>query len=95
MASASITHVDSLATTQQLLAHNDYREGLIIVNTDANDLYIKYGITATAAADGWTYKISPGATWEMPTLSGYLYKGRIDGIWSVDGAGYAEITELK
>jgi hypothetical protein len=88
---ATVSHVDSLATTQQLLAVNVNRLGVVISNTDANDLYLKYGLTATTSSDGWTYIIRAGATWEMPLP---IFCGRLDGIWSADGSGYAEITEL-
>lgn len=91
VSAATPTHVDSQATTIQLLAANANRQGLILVNTDANALYIKYGTTATLAADGFTYIIPPGGTFEMGRPA---YTGRIDGIWVADGAGFAEITEL-
>lgn len=89
--SASISSKASSATTIRLLAPNPVRRGVILVNTDANDLYLRYGDTATTASNGWTYKISAGATWEMPQP---IYAGRIDGIWTAAGAGVAEMTEL-
>ena len=67
------------------LVHRNY-----VANTDANDLWLRYGETATTGSGGWTYKIGSGVTWEMPAA---LYGGRIDGIWTAAGAGVAEITE--
>lgn len=87
----SISSVDSTASSTTLLAANIGRRGVIIVNTDANDLYLKYGTTATTASGGWTVKIGSGGYWEMPQP---IYTGIIDGIWSADGSGLAEITEL-
>ena len=89
-ATARISSVDSSATTGQLLAANSGRKGVIIVNTDANSLYLKYGETATTASKGFTVIIQTNGTWEMPSP---IYTGRIDGIWSANGSGYAEITE--
>lgn len=88
---ATSTSVNSSASSGQLLALNAARKGMTLVNTDANDLYLKYGTTATTAAGGWTYLVRAGATFEM---TGTIYTGRIDGIWSAAGTGYAEITEF-
>lgn len=91
VSTASITSVNSAAVTGQLLAANASRKGLILVNTDANALYLKYGTTATTAGGGYTALIPSGAYWEMPLP---VYTGRIDGIWAADGAGLVELTEL-
>lgn len=91
-ATATVTSVPSQATVITLLALKASRKGVVIVNTDANDLYIKYGSGASLSAGGWTYKIGTGVTWEMPWSM--IYTGIITGIWSVDGVGVAEITEL-
>lgn len=95
MAIAVISSVASSASSQQLLAYNDYRKGVIIVNTDTNNLFIKFGTTATTGAGGFTYKLTSGATFEMAVVEGQIYRGRIDGIWDAAGAGVAEITELS
>ena len=89
--SALITSKSSSATSIKLVDANGYRRGLIVVNTDANDLWLRYGETATTGSGGWTYKIGSGVTWEMPLP---VYTGRIDGIWTAAGAGIAEITEV-
>ncbi len=91
VSTGTVTSVASLATNQTLLALNASRKGVILNNTDANDLYLKYGATATTSAGGWTYIIHAGATWEM---SSPIYTGIIDGIWAADGSGVAEITEV-
>lgn len=87
---ASVTKLDSAATSAQLLAANPARKGLILQNTDANDVYVKYGTTASATS--FTVKVpGNGGYWEMPTL---VYTGRIDAIWAADGAGSLIATEL-
>lgn len=88
---SAISKINASTEAQTLLAQNLYRGGVIIVNTDTNDLYIRYGAGAGAAAGNWTYKIMGGETWEM-TNNRFL--GRIEGVWSAAGSGYAEITEL-
>ena len=88
---AQITFKASSATSVMLWNKNSVRRGAILVNTDANDLYIRFGTTASTSSGGWTYKIPSGATWEMPQP---IFGGRIDGIWSAAGAGVAEMTEM-
>ena len=87
---AAITSVNSLATSQQLLAANANRQGLIVINTDANALYLKYGATASLVGGGYTVIIPQNGYWEMPWP---IYTGVIDGIWVANGAGLAELTE--
>jgi hypothetical protein len=89
VAAATVTTVDSSASTTSLLAANTARRGCHITNTDANTLRIKYG--ATASATSFTVPIPTGGYWEMPAP---IYTGAIDGIWDADGAGKAIITEL-
>lgn len=87
---ATLTSPASSASSTTLVAANVARLGLIIQNSDANALYLKYGATATA--DDYTVKI-PGndGYWEMPEP---IYTGIIDGIWAADGTGSAYISEL-
>lgn len=88
IATAVLSALASLATSQQALAANTNRAGVIMVNTDANIVRIKYGTTASASS--FTVPIGPGAVWEMPIP---IYSGRIDAIWDADGAGSLFITE--
>lgn len=89
VSSASLTSVASTPSNVQLIAGNANRKGVILVNTDANILYLKYGATATSTS--FTALIPGGGYWEMP---GPIFTGEIDGIWSADGSGSAFITEL-
>jgi hypothetical protein len=87
--SASITALASSASSAQLLAANAARKGLILNNTDANAVLVKYGTTASASS--FTVRITLNGYWEMPKP---IYTGRIDAIWEADGSGSLYATEL-
>lgn len=88
-ATATLSSLASAATSAQLLAANTSRKGVLIHNTDANALKIKYGTTASASS--YSVNIPSNGYWEMPQP---IYAGRIDAIWDADGAGSAYVTEL-
>lgn len=91
-ASAAQTWFKASSATSITLLGANARRMAIIVNTDANDLWIRYGRDpATTGSGGWTYKIPSGATWEMPQPA---FVGPIQGIWTAAGAGVAETTEF-
>lgn len=81
--------VASAAASTQLLAANANRKGLIIVNTDANILYIDIS-GGTAATTQYAKALATGEQWECP----FAPVTAITGIWAADGAGSALITEL-
>ena len=85
----AFTSVNSANTSTQLLAANANRKGLIIVNTDANALYIDIS-GGSAATTRYTKKLATDEQWECP----YAPVTAITGIWAADGAGAALITEL-
>ncbi len=87
--SAYVTSVNSAATSAMLIPANGNRSGVMITNTDANALYVKYGITASTLS--FTVAIPANGYWEMPKP---IYIGQIDGIWAADGSGAAIITEM-
>lgn len=88
---ASLSALGSAAVNAQLLAANASRKGLILVNTDANDVYVKYG--ATASLTSFSVRIAGnGGYWEMPAP---IYVGAIDAIWAADGAGSLYATEMS
>lgn len=95
ISTATITTLASAATSAQLLASTAGRKGLMLTNTDANGVYVKYGTTASATS--FTVFIPGGDTtngfgyWEMPAP---IYTGRIDAIWVADGSGSLISTEL-
>lgn len=89
VSSATTSAVASAATSTQLLASNASRKGVLISNTDANVLRVKYG--ATASATSFAVAIAANGYWEMPQP---IYTGVIEGIWDADGAGSAIITEM-
>ena len=89
VSSASLTSLASSTSSAQLLASTATRKGLILHNTDAYDVYVKYG--ATASATSYTVMIAPNGYWEMPQP---VYTGRIDAIWAGNGSGSLYATEL-
>lgn len=89
VAGATVGSLASAATSAQLLAANPSRNSLVVTNTDANDLYLKYG--AGASTTSFTVRIPMNAYWEMPRP---VYTGLIHAIWSADGSGSAYYTEL-
>lgn len=94
-ATATVTSVASAATSTSIIAANTARKGLSVSNTDANILYLLLG-GGTASATNFTVAIS-GAT---ATAIGYFeapygFTGAITGIWAVDGAGSALVTEYS
>lgn len=86
---ATVTALASAATSAQLLAANSSRKGLMLNNTDANAVLVKYGTTASATS--FTVRITQNGYWEMPKP---IYTGRIDAIWEADGSGSLYATEL-
>jgi hypothetical protein len=95
VSTATVTALASAATSAQLLASTAGRRGLLLTNTDANGVYVKYGTTASATS--FSVFIPGGDTtngfgyWEMPAP---IYTGRIDAIWAADGSGSLIATEL-
>lgn len=87
-AGATVTSVNSAATSTSIIAANRYRSGVTVTNTDANTLYLLVG-GGTASATNYSVPIAAGAHWEAP----YGFTGAITGIWSGDGAGAALVTE--
>jgi hypothetical protein len=88
--SANVTNVNASASSVTLLAPNAVRKGGVVVNDSATaTLYLKYG--GGASTTSYTYRLDPGATWEMPGRP--VYTGQIDGVWSA-ASGAARVTEL-
>ena len=86
---ADLTNVSDSAASQQLLAANLDRRGLIIFNDSTAILYIKFGVTASTSS--FTVRLTPQGVYESGVP---CYTGRVDGIWSADAAGAARISEL-
>ena len=85
---ATLTNVAQNAASVTLQAFNYERNGLVIFNDSTANLFIKFGITASATS--FTYKVLAGGTLELPAP---VYSGRVDGIWDAAGAGAARVTE--
>ena len=88
VSSPTLSNIASSASSQQALAVNSDRRGLMAYNDDANTCLLKYG--ATASATSYTVAIPSAGYFEMPLP---IYTGRIDVIWLADGSGSLRITE--
>ena len=71
-------------------AENSDRKGLVVLNTDANDLYIGYTSDTTAAKN--VAIVAQDGHWTMP--ADHDFQGDVYGIWADDGVGVAAVTEL-
>lgn len=85
----AVTSVASTTTSTQLLAANSSRKGLIVANTDANDLYVLLS-SGTASSSNYSFKLATG---EEKTIQPPVYAGEVVGVWAGDGAGAALVTE--
>jgi len=83
---ATLTNVNSSATTVTVLASNASRKGAQIFNDSTQVLYLKFG--ATASTSSYTVQLAASAYYEVPAG----YTGIIDGIWA-SANGAARVTE--
>lgn len=86
---ATHTSVASTDSSTTILAANDRRRGAVIVNTDANALYLDLS-GGTAASTRYTASIAQDGEYEVP----FGYQGAITGVWASDGSGNALVTEF-
>jgi hypothetical protein len=87
----AFTSVNSVASSTTILASNSSRKGAIIVNTDANALYLDLtGGTATTTTR-YARALVTGESYEVP----FGTTGAITGIWAADGSGAALVTEFS
>lgn len=87
-AGATVTSVNSAASSTTIIAANRLRAGVTVTNTDANILYLRVG-GGTASSTSFSVALAANAHWEAP----YGFTGEITGIWAVDGTGAALVTE--
>lgn len=88
---AAVTAAASSTSSASVLASNAGRVQVIMVNTDANNCYLKFG--ATASASSFTYLIpGNGGTLEYSSAP---YKGAMHAVWAGDGSGALIITEVS
>jgi len=84
---ASISRTATSTISANIQASNANRLGLIVFNDSSSYMFLKYG--STASSTSFTYKINPGANWEMPKP---IYTGAVDVILDA-GSGNAQTTE--
>lgn len=85
---ATVSSVNSAASSTTILASNTARYGGSVTNTDANALYLLLG-GGTASATNYSVKLFTDDYFEIP----YGFTGAITGIWAADGSGVALVTE--
>jgi hypothetical protein len=85
----AVTSVASTITARQLVARNGNRLGVIVVNDDANALYVLVG-PGTAASTNYSFKLDEGEDAIIPGC-----KQELNGVWAGDGSGSARITEYE
>lgn len=84
---ATLTNVNSSATSVTLFAANGEANGRTIFNDSSSALDVKFGVTASATS--FTVELAAGDFYEFPQP---IYGGRVDGIWDVAN-GAARVTE--
>lgn len=88
-ASAStLTNITGSATSVTVVPANANRRRVMLTNDSNQDLYLKFG--ATASITSYTVKIPAKGYFEFPDP---IYTGIVDGIWSAAN-GAARVTEL-
>ena len=102
---ATVTRVPVQTSAVPLVAPNDARQQVIVMNDAAVTLYVKFG--DNAAPNDFTYKLVAQQTLELPMLVGGVtpganphgkitgYTGIITGAWAGPDGGGAQVTELS
>lgn len=89
--SSAVTVVNDQAASILILAANASRKGAMIENDSTATLYLLLA-AGTASATNRSAALFPG---DIFTLRPGEYTGVINGIWSVDAAGAARVTEFS
>lgn len=94
-ATSTLTNVASSATSVTLLAANNSRKTVIIVNDSTSDLYIAWSSSA-ASTGNFSFILAGkgGVTPSSATFTGEDYSGQVTGIWA-SANGNARITETS
>lgn len=87
---ATHSSVNSAASSTTILASNANRKGAIIMNTDANALYLDLSGGTAVAATRAQKKLATDESYEVP----FGCTGLITGIWAGDGSGVASVVEF-
>ena len=92
-ATSTLTNVASSATSVTLLAANNDRKAVIIVNDSTSDLYVVLNASAASTANySFILAGKGGGTPSSATFTGEDYSGQVTGIWA-SANGNARITE--
>lgn len=85
----TVTQVASAATATELADADGSRTSLSIANSDPNRLYWLLG-TGTPSASNYSDYLDEG---ESVSFSGPDIQSAVQGIWTADGAGHANVTK--
>lgn len=83
----AISSIASGTSDVRLLAANAQRKGFIVVNDDANRLYVLLG-SGTSSSTNYSFSLAQN---ENAQMAGYV--GELRGVWAADGSGSARVTE--
>lgn len=86
-ATSTLSAVATSTTSATLIASNANRLGVTIYNDSNQNLFVKFGTTASTT--DFTIRLASQSYYEVP----FGYTGRIDGVQST-GTGTARVTEL-
>lgn len=92
---ATQTSVADVASSTELIAANPDRTGLLIANTSVNALFILLGSGTATETTAFSWRLAQNEQVNLSDISGRCWKGAVQGIWSADGSGAANITELE
>lgn len=87
----AVTQVPSGTSAVTIAATNGGRQGIKIVNTDANRLYLLFDPNGTPTSVLYTLYLDIGDVWEDAGEN--VYRDAIKGVWAADGSGNANVTE--
>ena len=86
---ATVSTIAGTGTSVTLLSANTSRKGLQIFNNSANNMFTKFG--TTASLNSFSFIIAASGFYEMPMN---YYTGRVDAIWTAAG-GSGIVTEIN
>jgi hypothetical protein len=89
-ATATLSNVAANTSSVSVLASNASRKGFIIHNDSDNTCYVAFAASATTSA--YTFRITPGSTYDKESS---IYTGVISCIWGVSSTGALRVTELS
>lgn len=85
---ATLTKVASGVSAVAGVSQMSSRDGLVIMNDDANRLYVLLGDNGTVSATNYSFSLAQNESAFLPNC-----EDKCTLIWAGDGSGFAYITE--